>query len=158
MKKIKNPWEHLLDEGYNCFGCSKNNPLGLKMEFYEDGEDIISLWHPDSNYQGWLNTLHGGIQATLMDEIGAWYVSRKLQTAGMTTNLNVKYMKPVPTGVKHQIEIRARKREQLRNFLKLDVTLSCDGEICSKAELTYFCFSEKRAREEFYFSECVLEE
>ena len=29
MKKIINPWEGL--DGYMCFGCAPNNPLGLHM-------------------------------------------------------------------------------------------------------------------------------
>ena len=42
MKKIINPFVHL--DGYNCFGCAPGNPLGVKMEFFEDGDDIVSLW------------------------------------------------------------------------------------------------------------------
>ena len=34
MKKIINPWRN--QEGYNCFGCSPDNPIGLHMEFHED--------------------------------------------------------------------------------------------------------------------------
>lgn len=158
MKKIKNPWVHLTEQGYHCFACAPSNPFGLKMEFYEDGEDIVCLWHPNDHYQGWLKTLHGGIQATLMDEIGGWYVSRKLQTSAMTTQLNVKYRKPVPTGEEHTLEIRARFQERKRNFLTLAVTLSVGGVICSSAEATYYCFPERIAREEFHFEECVLEE
>ena len=66
MKKIINPWEGM--KGYNCFGCAPQNPSGLKMEFYEDGDSIVSYWKPDEKYQGWLDTLHGGIQALLLDE------------------------------------------------------------------------------------------
>ena len=40
MKKIKNPWLHKNE--YHCFGCCPDNPLGLKMEFYEEGDEIIS--------------------------------------------------------------------------------------------------------------------
>ena len=50
MKKIINPWRN--HEGYNCFGCSPDNPIGLHMEFYEDGDYIVSTWHPEHNYQG----------------------------------------------------------------------------------------------------------
>ncbi|MFR9262762.1 MAG: hypothetical protein ACLVL2_20715 [Bacteroides cellulosilyticus] len=38
MKKIINPWKDL--EGYNCFGCAPNNESGVKMEFYEDGDEV----------------------------------------------------------------------------------------------------------------------
>ena len=40
MKKIINPWKGM--EGYNCFGCAPNNEAGVKMEFYEDGDEVIS--------------------------------------------------------------------------------------------------------------------
>ena len=38
MKKIINPYVSL--PGYNCFGCAPHNPFGVKMEFFEDGDDI----------------------------------------------------------------------------------------------------------------------
>lgn len=97
MKKIKNPYLHL--EGYNCFGCAPENPLGVKMEFYEDGDDIVSIWSPRSEYQGWLNTLHGGIQSVLLDEICAWVVMRKKQTAGVTSKMETRFcVRSAPTG------------------------------------------------------------
>ena len=82
MKKIINPWRN--HEGYNCFGCCPENPIGLHMEFYEDGDYIVSKWHPEKNYQGWVNTMHGGILSTLIDEVCGWVVTRKLQTSGYT--------------------------------------------------------------------------
>ena len=60
MKKIINPWKDM--EGYNCFGCSPDNEAGVRMEFYEDGDEVVSIWKPRPEYQGWLNTLHGGIE------------------------------------------------------------------------------------------------
>lgn len=157
MKKIINPWVDLIDEGYNCFACAPNNPYGLKMEFWEDGDDIVSYWTPGDNYQGWLKTLHGGIQATLIDEMGGWVVARKLQTSGMTTNLNVRYRRPISTGENGTIEARARIREQKKMFVIIDVTLSVKGRVCSEAELTYYCFSKEKAIEEFHFRGCEVE-
>ena len=67
MKKIINPWRN--HEGYNCFGCSPDNPIGLHLEFYEDGDYIVSTWHPEHNYQGWVDTMHGGILSMLIDNL-----------------------------------------------------------------------------------------
>lgn len=158
MKKIKNPWIKLTDKGYNCFACAPGNPYGLKMEFYEDGNDIVSLWTPGNNYQGWFNTLHGGIQATLLDEIGGWLIARKCQTSGMTTNLNVKYKKPIPTGKDFTIEVRARIRETKRNFVFIDAEIKHNDETCSTADITYYTFSKEIAERDFMFNECVTEE
>ncbi len=55
MKKIINPWKGM--EGYNCFGCAPNNEAGVKMEFYEDGDEVISIWKPQPQFQGWIDTL-----------------------------------------------------------------------------------------------------
>ncbi len=158
MKKIKNPWLGLTEKGYNCFACAPTNPYGLKMEFYEDGDDIVSFWTPGTNYQGWMDTLHGGIQATLLDEIGGWIIARKCQTSGMTTNLNVKYKKPIPTGKDVTIEVRARIKETKRSFVFIEGAITYNGETCSTAEITYYTFSKEIAERDFYFSECQTEE
>ena len=86
MKKIINPWRNHPE--YNCFGCCPDNPIGLHLEFYEDGDYIVSKWNPQHNYQGWVNTMHGGILSTLIDEVCGWVVTRKLQTSGYTVQLN----------------------------------------------------------------------
>ena len=158
MKKIINPYLGIDADLYNCFACAPHNPNGLKMEFYEDGDDIVCLWTPNRNFEGWHNTLHGGIQATLIDETAGWVISRKFQTSGMTTALNIKYLKSVASGSDHQIEIRACVREVKRTFVFLDVKLMCDGELCSTADVTFYCFSKQRAAEEFLFQECKVEE
>lgn len=154
MKKLKNPWLGLESKGYNCFGCAPGNPYGLKMEFYEDGDDIVCLWTAGNNYQGWLDTLHGGIQATLMDEIAAWVIARKLQTTGMTTAMNVKYRTPITTGENEQIQVRAHIREIKRNFAFIEVVIIYKNKVCSEAELTFFCFSKEKAEKEFFFAGC----
>ena len=92
MKKIINPWKNM--EGYNCFGCSPDNEAGVRMEFYEDGDEVVSIWKPRPEYQGWLNTLHGGIQSVLLDEICGWVVFRKLQTGGVTSKMEPVFVSP----------------------------------------------------------------
>lgn len=152
MKKIVNPWKGIKD--YFCFGCAPDNEAGVKMEFYEDGEDIVSVWHPEPKYQGWKDTLHGGIQAVLLDEICAWAIARKLQTAGVTSKMETRYLKPVMTTDDHII-IRARIREKHRNLVTVDARIdNIKGEICTQAVCTYFTFSEEKARKEMYFKGC----
>lgn len=156
MKKIKNPW--VGEPTYHCYGCAPNSESGLRMEFYEDGDEIVSHWHPRSEFQGWRNTLHGGIQATLADEIASWVVFRKYQTSGVTSKLEVKYHKPIKTTDSH-ITLRASVKRQLRNILEIGVSIfDSEGELCTSAICVYFLFPQKRAFEEFGFREFVLEE
>ena len=120
MKKIVNPY--LGKEGYNCICCSPKNPIGLRLEFWEDGEDVLTKWNPSQNYQGWVNTLHGGVISMLMDEVAGWVVNRKLQTTGVTTRLEVKYRKPVLTD-ETQVIVRGHIAQQRRNIVTIALTL-----------------------------------
>lgn len=156
MKKLVNPWKDV--EGYFCFGCAPQNPSGLQMEFYEDEDEIVSYWKPDCRYQGWLNTLHGGIQAVMLDEISAWAIIRKLQTTGVTSKMETRYLKPVHTTDK-QLTLRASIREQRRNIVIVDATLYNEaGEECTKAVCTYFTFSPEKAQQEMLFHHCKSED
>ncbi len=154
MRKIKNPWVGM--EGYNCFGCNPNNEYGIKMEFYEDGEDIVSFWKPSQNYQSWINTLHGGILSTIVDEAAGWVVFRKLQTSGVTSRLEVKYKKPV-SSLDPMLTVRARLKEMKRHVAFIDVTIENSmGELCVEGSAVYFTFPKEKAQE-MGFSECGTE-
>ncbi len=143
-------------EGYDCFGCSPDNPIGIHMEFYEDGDDIVSFWNPQTHYQGWVDTMHGGILATIADETAGWVVFRKLQTSGMTTKLELKYRKPVMT-TDPQITVRGRIAEQRRNLVTIDVSIeNSKGETCVEGRATYFAFNKAQAAE-MGFTSCGLE-
>ena len=143
MDKIKNPYSGMEEQGYNCFACCPSNPYGLKMEFYEDGEDVVCIWEPHVNFQSWIGTLHGGIQATL-------------QTTGMTTHLNMRYKSSVPVG-KGPVEIRARLKEMKRNFAFIDAEIRHEGKVCSTCEMVYCTFSKEIAQRDFLFNGCILE-
>lgn len=156
MKKIINPWKGL--KGYYCFGCSPENPMGVKMEFYEDGDEIVSYWKPKPEYQGWLDTLHGGIQAVLLDEICAWVIVRKLQTTGVTSKMETRYRKSILTN-DTLLEIRASIQEQKRNIILVKATIyNSAKEICTEAVCTYFTFSKEKSQQEMFFTSCEVEE
>ncbi|MBP5380378.1 MAG: PaaI family thioesterase [Bacteroidaceae bacterium] len=154
MKKIINPWQGQPE--YNCFGCAPDNPFGLHMEFYEDGDDIVSIWHPEKHFQGWVDTMHGGILSTLIDEVCGWVVTRKKQTSGFTTALNVRFRKSVSTN-ESQLTIRAHIAEQRRNLLFIHAeVLNTQGEVCTEGDATYFLMPEERAKE-MGFIHCHVE-
>ena len=76
----------------------------------------------------------------------------------MTTNLNIKYKKPVPTGNDKSIEIRARVKSVKRMFVIIEADITYNGEKCSSAEMTYYTFPKDVAEKEFMFNECITEE
>ena len=155
MRKIKNPW--LNKEGYDCFGCSPQNPIGLHMEFFEDDDNIISFWRPQEHYQGWVGTMHGGILATLIDETAGWVVTRKLQTAGMTSRLDIRYKHPMMT-TDTQLTIRAHITEQKRNIVFISASIEDGkGQVCVEADVVYYAMDAEHAKE-MGFTHCGVED
>ncbi|MDA3892575.1 MAG: PaaI family thioesterase [Salinivirgaceae bacterium] len=149
MRKIINPWA---GKGiYTCFGCANDNSIGLHMQFYDYGEGLVCNWLPSRNYEGYTNTLHGGIQSTMHDEIASWVVYVKGETAGMTTELKVKYLKSVMVN-EGEIKITGRIIEQDRRFIKIHTQLfNNSGDLCSEGEVVYRVFSQKLAIEKMHY-------
>ena len=81
-----------------------------------------------------------------------------MQTSGMTTNLNIKYKHPILTTEGTKLEIRARINEMKRNFALMEASIQCNGELCTTAELTFYCFTQEKAKEEFHFLPYEVEE
>ncbi len=149
MIKLKNPYA--TGEGYHCFGCSPSNPSGLRMEFFEAGEEIRSIWEPGTDFQGFQDILHGGIQATLMDEIASWVVFLKLDTAGVTCRMQTRYRKPVrissgPVTLKAVLE--ERKRSMATIYI---ILMDGNGVHCSDSEVVYFLWPPEKARSEMHY-------
>lgn len=149
MKKLKNPYTKM--DGYNCFGCSPNNITGLKMEFFDDSEHICCVWKPSKAFQGYKDVLHGGIQATMMDEIASWVVQAKLGTAGVTSKIETRFLKPVFI-YEDYITLKAKAHDVKRNIVTVDVGLyNSKNELCSQSLVSYYTFSTELATQKFFY-------
>jgi acyl-coenzyme A thioesterase PaaI-like protein len=121
------------------------------MEFFEEGDEILSIWKPDNNFTGFDYILHGGIQATLMDEIASWVVFVKLKTGGFTTNLNVHYKQSTLIN-KGNLTLRASLKEMNKNIAHIQVRLfDGEGKLCSEGVIQYFTLPEKIARKKMNY-------
>jgi len=100
-----------------CFVCGRNNAAGLQASFYEmeDG-DLVCLFTPQTEHQGYPGRLHGGIASTILDEtIGrAIMIGSGGDVWGVTLELAVEYKKPVPLGV--ELRVVGRVSEQSSRF------------------------------------------
>lgn len=143
-RKMYNAYADL--EGYNCFGCSPSNPYGLKCEFTDEGEYVTCHWQPSENYQGFFGVLHGGIQATLIDEIASWAIFSREKTAGVTVELNVRYRKTVRTD-KGEIWLRAKVTDVSRCLVTAHVELfNENNDLATEADVVYMIYPEELAR------------
>ncbi|HUX52871.1 MAG TPA: PaaI family thioesterase [Williamwhitmania sp.] len=151
MKKINNPFSSNDPNSHKCFGCSPFNKSGLHLEFYEEDEDMIAFWLPEKVFEGYTDVLHGGIQATLLDEIASWVVYVKCQTSGVTAEINIRYKNPVLiNGTEVKLKARILSRDRRLVTIKAEL-YSKDDVLCSEAEIRYFLFPQKIAKEKYYY-------
>lgn len=138
-------------EGYNCFGCSPDNESGLNMQFYDDGDYIVSEWKPHKGFQGYKNVLHGGIQVTMMDEIASWVVQVKIGTAGVTSKIETRFFQPVFI-TENKITLKAKVQKIERNIAVIEASVyNSAGELCSQSFVSYFTFRTEVAREKYFY-------
>lgn len=117
-----------------CFACGQNNPHGLQMTFRLDGETIVSDFQPREEHQGFPGIIHGGIIATIFDEVLNRTSMLAEQAAwSMTGKLEVRYRRYVPYGP--LLRVRARLTLQRGRMIQADATLTlADDENALLAE------------------------
>lgn len=79
-----------------CFACGRLNPIGLKMAVtYSETElSAAARLRLAREFQGWQEMIHGGILATLLDEIMAHAIWKFVGPA-VTLGLEVQYRRPL---------------------------------------------------------------
>lgn len=122
-----------------CFVCGMENGFGLKSRFYEleDGQ-LMAVFQPAIEHQGYPGRLHGGIAATILDEtIGrAIMISHSANIWGVTVDFSMKLRKPVPLDK----EIRVLTRiisETKRSFEGEGEILLENGQVAIEARGKY---------------------
>jgi len=89
-----------------CFGCSTQNVAGLQLTFRRQPDGILSPYTIPDRFHGAPGIAHGGIVASIFDEISCAAVFFTHGCHVVTGELNVRYERPCP--VETPIEFRAR--------------------------------------------------
>jgi len=141
MKTLDNPYS----EG-GCFFCSPSNPVGLKLTFHEtetEPNELVCRWYAHSQYRGLGKILHGGIQSGLFDEIMGWTTHFLTEQMGVTSSLNVQFLKPLY--IEQEIEIRCRIQSRDGSKVNLEAEIkNSDGTVCTRAVGTYVIMAREK--------------
>ncbi|MFA5844386.1 MAG: PaaI family thioesterase [Coriobacteriia bacterium] len=81
-----------------CAVCGVENGAGLHARFLElEGGELLGVFRPTPEQQGYPGRLHGGLASTILDETIGRAVSMSDPDAwGVTVELTVRFRKPVP--------------------------------------------------------------
>jgi uncharacterized protein (TIGR00369 family) len=116
----------------HCFGCGQANPVGLKLEFSKSAEgSVVSNAVISDNYEGPPGYLHGGIIATLLDEAMS-KANRAQGVTAMTRQMQVEYLRPVPSGAAIRIQGHVTRSEGRKHWTEAQIQ-NAEGTILAQA-------------------------
>ncbi len=130
--------EHLTAQpnSESCFVCGRNNPVGMYMRFHDNGQDEVhSHYTVADRYQSYPGIVHGGILASMLDEVVA-----RVSMIGdphhfmMSVKLQVLYRHPVPVEtpirvVGKIVKLRGRLGRAEGKIYLPDNTIACEASM-----------------------------
>lgn len=82
--------EFFMDE--SCFACGVRNDNGLKLKITECDEGVCATINPPAWSGGYKKVVHGGVIATILDEVAVWAAFKRGYTS-VTGELNMRIRK-----------------------------------------------------------------
>ena len=137
------------DEHANCYGCGRNNPRGLHLKSFTEGDEVVCRYTPPLECTGGgPNFLYGGLIASLFDCNSAAAASAAVSRDGetpprfVTASLKVDFLKPTPVGV--ALELFAKAIEVKERKVVVESRLVAAGEIRATAQAVMVRLAAKK--------------
>ncbi len=129
----------------NCFGCSADNPHGLQMKFLSNGQCLLSKITVPEHLCGWSRLVHGGVIATLLDEIMSWTAIFMLKKIILTKSMNIDFLKPAFINNKLTVEGKVIEQKSKREAVISGFLYNEQGKMCAKSQGTFALFTPEAA-------------
>ena len=131
---------------HHCFACGTLNEHGLGLVLHvEPGRAWIETVL-DRRFEGWERVAHGGIVATILDEVMAWSLAAE-DNWGVTGRMSVQFRRPTEIGKPIRADgwiTRSRRRLVETEGRIVDAG---DGTLLASATGVYVAADEERKRE-----------
>jgi uncharacterized protein (TIGR00369 family) len=104
-----------LPHTHSCFVCGELNARGFRLRSETDGKIVWTHFAFSPEHVGFKQTVHGGLTATLLDEIMTWACAVQAKRFSYCAELNVRYLLPVRPGekLKAMAELTANRRGRI---------------------------------------------
>lgn len=117
-----------------CLVCGLKNPLGLKAHFYElENKELVGIFNPIEEQQGYPGRLHGGIISAILDEIigRSILINYEEDVWFVTVEFNVRFKKPVP--LDREVKVKGRlTKETSRIYEGTGEIILENGEVAAE--------------------------
>ena len=129
-QEIPNHWKG------QCFGCSTANSHGLGLRFYLSESGCYTKCTIPDYLCGVDGVVHGGMIALLLDEVSQWTMIGRMGKMGLTREIAVRYLRPVPTGTEVVVEAKIAAQDE-KNTVLHSAVRSVDNALLAEGESTW---------------------
>jgi uncharacterized protein (TIGR00369 family) len=87
-----------LPHTHSCFVCGEANLQGFNLRSHTDGRIVQAHFAFRPEHVGFKETVHGGLTATVLDEVMTWACVVGARRFAYCAELNVRYLQPIRPG------------------------------------------------------------
>ncbi len=129
-----------------CYGCGADNPLGLRIKSWMEGDEAVCVWKPEIHHCSYPGYLNGGVACTLIDCHSAWaafasYCADKgieisegaELPSGWTKKITVEFLKPAPLDL--ELTLRAKVVEKGNTSRTVECSIFVDDNECVRGHV-----------------------
>jgi len=131
---------------HGCFACGTLNEHGLFLELHVEVDRSWTEVSLPARFQGWDGIAHGGIVATILDEVMAWSLAAT-DDWGVTARMQVEYRQPVPLHRAIRADGWTTDRRRRVVTTAAELTHPSRGLVLARATGTYVTVDEQRKQE-----------
>jgi uncharacterized protein (TIGR00369 family) len=126
-----------LPHSKSCFVCGSHNRLGLNLRFFTDGRIVEARFTPRAEHNGFIAVLHGGITATILDEVMVWACAVREKRFCFSAEMTIRYLCAIETGVEILARGEMLENKRDRIFFAKGELLNSSGTIVASATGKY---------------------
>ena len=82
----------------SCFVCGESNTIGFRLRFETDGRIVQTRFCPRAEHVGFKSVMHGGLIATVLDEVMVWACAVGTRRFAFCAEFTVRFLSPVRPG------------------------------------------------------------
>ncbi|MFA5089994.1 MAG: PaaI family thioesterase [Candidatus Omnitrophota bacterium] len=128
----------------NCFGCSPDNPSGLKVRFKIKDKLLVGEFDSNHNHEGPPGIIHGGVIAAIIDESFATFAVSLLKIDARTVRAEIVFRNPAY--IRDKLHIETSLKEEKSQLVILRVRVYRDNTVIAEAVGSLFKAKTQQTR------------
>jgi acyl-coenzyme A thioesterase PaaI-like protein len=129
---------------HHCFACGNTNPIGMGLTIELGDRRASTTWVPGPDFVGWSDRVHGGLVATVLDEVMAW-ASGADDAWAVTSSFAVKFYSPASPG--ESLRAEGWVESQRRRIYEIRGEVRAGDRLVAEATGTYLGASPSQKAE-----------